>query len=107
MLCFMQHLEIHLIETEEDLDLALQSGILNISQADYTECVDCATEVGHAASDGFEPFAVIINEHDQDWPVCTECAAPVLYGALAMMPESYEDLLEDDLPGSTEDLHYF
>lgn len=104
----MLHLEIHVIETEEDLDLALQSGLLNIGQANGTECADCSAELGYASLDGFEPFAVIINEHDQDWQICTECAAPVIDGGSGSFYEtSYEDLQDHEIVGPVEDLDYF
>lgn len=103
----MLHLEIHVLETEEDLDLALQSGLLTISQVNGTECSDCGTELGYASLDGFESFAVIINEHDQDWHVCTECAAPVIEGPGSFHETSYEDLQDLEVADPVEDLDYF
>ena len=102
----MLHLEIHVLETEEDLDLALQSGLLTIGQVNGTKCSDCGIELGYASLEGFEPFAVIINEHDQDWHACTECASPVIDGP-ATFYESYEDLADLEIASPVEDLDYF
>lgn len=79
MLCFMQHFEVHLVETESDIDLALQSGLLTVDQLDNSECADCATRVGHA-SGSFETFAIVINEFDEDWALCSECSSPLVEG---------------------------
>lgn len=101
MLCSMRHLEIHVIETEQDVDLALQSGLLSLDRLDSTECVDCALPVGHASTDGFEPFAVVIDENDCDWAVCVDCASPVTEGATIPETESLEALID------SEDLEFF
>ncbi len=100
----MRHLEIHVIETEHDVDLALQSGVLSLDRLDSTECVDCALPVGHASTAGFEPFAVVIDETDCDWAVCLECASPVTEGFALEPEESLEHLLESE---DLEDLERF
>lgn len=105
MLCSMRHLEIHVIETEQDVDLALQSGLLSLDRLDSTECADCALPVGHASTDGFEPFAVVIDENDFDWAVCVECASPVTDGVPIEDTESLELLM--DLEDLDEDLEKF
>lgn len=106
MLCFMQHLEIHVLETETDIDLALQSGILTVDQLGHTECSECSSGVAYSGEAGFEPFLVVINEHDQDWPVCLDCASPVLEQVPSKGHTSYEMLIDDELE-DLEDLENF
>lgn len=79
MLFFMQHFEVHLLETESDIDLALQSGLLTVDQLDNAECADCGNAVGHSAGN-FESFAVVIDEFDQDWATCSDCASSIVEG---------------------------
>lgn len=102
MLCSMRHLELHVLETETDIDLAIQAGLLNGEQLASAECAECGDFAGHSP-DGFAPFAVVIDETDADWTLCLECVAPVVdnplqYTAtslkLAALSETFD---EDDL----------
>lgn len=98
----MQHFEVHLIETEYDIDLALQSGLLTVDQLDTPNCSECDNSVGHA-SGSFEMFAIVIDENDSDWPLCTECVGPLIYNSIFDSSDSVEFLSglelsnEDDL----------
>jgi hypothetical protein len=89
----MQHFEVHFIETEEDVDLGLQSGMLTVEQLDNTSCNECGAHVGHA-SGVFESFAIVIDIDDDDWALCSECSGPVTYGARFTADESLEFLSE-------------
>jgi hypothetical protein len=74
----MRHIELHLIETDADIDLALLSGILTADQLDSTECAECGEEIGSSEYDGsFLQFAVVLDE-DTQCAICVECASPVL-----------------------------
>lgn len=84
MLCFMRALEIHVIETASDIDLALQAGLLEPSQLDNATCSDCDEAVGYLVGVEFEPFVVVIDEHDNDWVTCSECADSVTEGDLRL-----------------------
>lgn len=80
---FMRHLELHVIETEHDIDLALQAGLLELDRLDATECVECGVSLGYSDRTAeFEPFTVVIDESDTDWSLCLECASPVIDGEL-------------------------
>lgn len=98
MLSFMQHIEVHVIESETDLDLALQAGILSIEQLGHTECQECSTNVAYSAESEFSAFAVVINDADQDWALCMDCAGPVVNsGGSFLDSDSYEFLLRSEL----------
>jgi len=73
----MRSLEVHVFETETDLDHALRSGIALPEQLAMTECRECDLTTGICDGD-FEPFVVVIDENDQDWILCTDCASPML-----------------------------
>lgn len=101
----MRHFEIHFIETEFDIDLALQSGILTVDQLDNSACAECETSVGHA-SGSFESFAVVIDENDSDWPLCSECSGPLVYNSLFDSSDSVEFLARLEL-SNEDDLEEF
>ena len=95
MLCFMRALELHIIETASDVDLAIKAGLLEPHRLDYTSCSDCDDSVGHASTgEEFEPFVVVIDASDADWVVCIDCASPITDGDLrkAVTPENFQEL---------------
>jgi hypothetical protein len=94
----MRHIELHLIETDADIDLALLSGILTADQLDSTECAECGEEIGSSEYDGsFLQFAVVLDE-DTQCAICVECASPVLgTDTFATEPYHLETFHEDDL----------
>lgn len=102
MLCSMRHLELHVLETETDIDLAIQAGVLRTEQLASAECAECGDFVGHA-SNGFAAFTVVIDETDADWALCLECSAPVVDNPLQYTAPSLklvalsETFDEDDL----------
>jgi len=73
----MRSLEVHLFETEDDVDLALQSGTALPEQIASNDCTECDGPVGYSGLE-FEPFVVVIDENDQDWAICVTCAGPII-----------------------------
>lgn len=97
----MRSLEVHVLESETDIDLALSSGVLLPEQMVMTDCSDCDGRVGYGAA-SFEPFVVVIDEHDQDWTVCADCARPIVDYVNAYFPPTVESyygspFIEEDL----------
>ena len=106
MLYTMRHLEIHVIETEQDIELALQSGVLSVDRLDSSTCSDCQERIGYNADlDSFEGFAVIIDEDDEDWAVCLDCSSPVISERLFDDSDSLEWLATLEAPD--DDLEKF
>jgi len=102
----MQHFEVHFIETELDIDLGLQSGLLTVEQLDASECAECSNLLGHSA-DSFESFAIIIDENDRDWSLCSECSGPLIYAnSFFDSSDSVEFLARLELAGD-DDLEHF
>lgn len=94
----MRSLEVHLFETDDDLDLAIQSGTALPEQIASTVCSECEGKVGYGALDGFEPFVFVIDENDQDWIVCTECASPIIdYVDAFFPPVTKSHFVDEDL----------
>lgn len=81
----MRSLEVHVFETETDLDDALRSGVALPEQLAMTECQECEELTG-ICDFGFEPFVVVIDENDRDWALCYECASPMLDYVDAFFP---------------------
>lgn len=80
MLCFMRSLEVHVIETDDDLDEAVQAGIVLQEHLEESECSDCGVEVAHAGGQTFDAFCVVLDDSDRDWLVCLDCASSVVEG---------------------------
>lgn len=72
----MRSLEIHVFETDADLDSGLLSGLLTVDDLDDVECVACLDEVGHV-NGGFFSYVIVLDDIDQ-WFLCVPCAATVL-----------------------------
>ena len=98
----MRSLELHVFETEDDVDIAIQSGTALPEQIANTQCNDCEGRVGYGGLDGFELFVFVIDENDQDWVVCGECAGPIIDYVDAFFPPVTRSHFVLD-----EDLDYF
>lgn len=69
----MMHIEIHVIESDRDIDAAVQCGLLD-GPFEIDPCEHCGEEVGVLGD--FHPFAIVLDEEDQ-WTLCYECALPI------------------------------
>lgn len=81
----MRSLEVHVFETDTDLDNALRAGIVFPEQIARTACVACDEPICYSTNH-FEPFVLIIDENDQDWSLCEECASPIIDYVDAFFP---------------------
>ena len=97
----MRSLEVHLFESETDVDLAIQGGLALPEQLASTDCTECDGHVGYSGLE-FEPFVVVIDENDQDWAICVSCAGPILSYVDAFFPPVTKSHYVID-----EDLDYF
>lgn len=71
----MRHLEIFVIESIKDLD---ELSALQVDIDDNESCGICVKDVGVDYSGELEPFCAIVEDEDDIWVVCTDCALPVL-----------------------------
>lgn len=78
MLLSMRSLEVHVFETETDLDNSIRAGIVLPEQIARTECSECEEPISYSTGDSFCPFVLIIDENDQDWSLCEDCASPIV-----------------------------
>lgn len=92
----MRSLEVHLFETERDVDLAIKSGTALPEQIASTKCIDCNDAAGYDRED-FRPFILVIDENDQDWILCCSCAGPILTYVDAFFPPVVRSHFGDDL----------
>lgn len=98
----MRSLEIHVFDTDADLDSGLLSGLLTVDDLDEVECVACLDEVGHV-NGGFLSYATVIDETDQ-WFLCVPCASTVLDASgpeevsdpFYLDDEEFDDFVLDD-----------
>lgn len=104
----MRSLELHFFEAQRDVDLALQSGTANPEQLASTRCQECEDQAGYSAHGSFTPFVLVIDENDQDWILCEDCASPVLSYVDAYFPpvvySKFQNILMDS---NEEDLEHF
>lgn len=83
----MRSLEVHYFETERDLELALTSGLILPEQLIVTDCSECKDKLCYSnPTCDFEPFVLVVDENDQDWVVCEDCASPILDYVDAFFP---------------------
>jgi hypothetical protein len=92
MLNFMRSVELHVIETDADVESATIAGLADVGELDDVECAACYEDVGHV-NGVFYAYALILDELEQ-WIVCTGCAAPVLEADTST--ESVTDLFAAD-----------
>jgi hypothetical protein len=69
----MRHIEMHVIETVRDLELADTAG-LDVYETEA--CDECFEPVGEDAGT-FKKFVVLLDD-ESEWIVCVDCASPVL-----------------------------
>jgi len=95
----MRSLELHIFETEDDVDIAIQSGTALPEQISSVRCTECDGALGYASLDEFEPFVFVIDENDQDWVVCCECSSPIIDYVDAFFPpvtKSHFSVIQDE-----------
>lgn len=101
----MRSLEVHVFETDTDLDNALQAGIVLPEQVALTKCAQCGDKVCYSGTDGYCPFVLVIDENDQDWMLCEDCASPITDYVDAFFPPVVKShFLHEHDP---DDLEYF
>jgi enoyl-[acyl-carrier-protein] reductase (NADH) len=69
----MRHIEMHVIETVKDLELADVAG-LDVYATET--CEECFEQVGEDVGN-FKKFVVLLDD-ESEWIVCENCASPVL-----------------------------
>jgi hypothetical protein len=100
----MRSLEVHVFETDRDIDLALNAGVVLPEQIARTACVECEEPICYSGgADEFCPFVLIIDENDQDWALCEECASPIVDYVDAFFPPVVKSHFLTD----PDDLEYF
>lgn len=104
MLLSMRSLEVHVFETDSDLDNALSAGLVLPEQIARTECVECASPICYSGTDAYCPFVLIIDENDRDWALCEECAGPIVDYVDAFFPPVVKSHFLD---GSSEEFELF
>jgi hypothetical protein len=101
----MRSLEVHVFETDRDLDLALNAGIILPEQVARTACVECGDAICYSGRvEEFCPFVLIIDENDQDWALCEECASPIVDYVDAFFPPVVKSHF---FSSDSDDLEYF
>jgi hypothetical protein len=73
----MRSLEVHVIDTRDDIDGALLVGLLEPDDLDGAKCAACNERVASVLGE-FVPFAVVLDDGDGCWLVCGDCSGDVL-----------------------------
>lgn len=72
----MRNIELHLMDSNGDVSLGVQAGLIEPEEITDAECDNCRDGVGHV--DGaFYPYVVALDDESQ-WNVCEDCASGVL-----------------------------
>jgi len=76
----MMNLELHLLRSWDDADLAEKAGVIAFDEDVPERCEHCETIVGPRGDD-FVPCVVVLEDDDEDdmyYLVCKTCATPVV-----------------------------
>jgi len=99
----MRSLEVHYFETERDLSLAINSGLVLPEQLARTSCTECGDKLCYSnACAEFTPLVLIVDENDQDWIICEDCASPMLDYVDVFFPPVVKSHFDDP-----DELEYF
>jgi hypothetical protein len=97
----MRSLEVHVFETDTDLDSAVRAGVVLPEQVARTECMQCEDPICFSSAE-FSAFVLVIDENDQDWTLCEECASPIIDYVDAFFPPVTRSHFAD-----TDELEFF
>jgi hypothetical protein len=86
-------LELYVIEDAEDALIAGREGIYDFI-IDGSECHNCSMVLG-PIEDIFLACVVITSPSQQAWPLCIECAYPLLFPTETVLFFSTEDIEEE------------
>lgn len=98
----MRSLEVHVFESEDDIDMAILSGTGLPEQLAFTTCAECHAPVGSFGG-AFEIFVLVIDENDRDWLLCSDCAGPVLNH----VDEYFPSVVQSRFLDHDDDLEFF
>jgi hypothetical protein len=71
----MRHLEVFIVESIKDLD---ELSALQVDVDDNESCGTCMKDVGVDYSGDLEPFCAVVEDEDDIWVICTDCASSVI-----------------------------
>jgi hypothetical protein len=95
----MRNLELHSFEHPEDIDEAIQAGLLDELQE--AECYYCQDSVGFFSIHQYHPFCLVIDDEEREWLICVKCAEPILSGMTGdlrtPLEEDYSWALAEDI----------
>lgn len=85
----MKNIELHLMDSDGDVYLGVQAGLIDVEDTDEPTCLNCAEDVG-PIDGAFYPYVVALDDESQ-WVVCEECASPVVHPEGASEEEDWFD----------------
>ena len=65
------------IETPADARECASAGIFDLT-IDDTECENCSMAIG-VTFDAFVPIAIVSDSSGMCWPICIDCATPLIF----------------------------
>lgn len=74
----VQMFDMFVLETYEDAQTCANAGVLDIVLFEL-ECENCSMSVGPAPGDLFIPVAIVTDQRGVSWPICVDCAAPMIF----------------------------
>lgn len=91
----MVNLDVFVIENAEDAIAAAHSEIYDFI-IDATECQNCSMMIGPLGEDFIQCVVVHIGD-DSSWPICIDCATPILFpNELGVRIEFFSDFGDED-----------
>jgi len=72
----MKSIELHVLESDADIDSAMTAGLIDIDDIDGATCAACYEDVGYVGS-RFYAYAIVLDDVAQ-WTLCATCIEPVV-----------------------------
>lgn len=87
----MLNFAIYVLESNEDAAQAKSAGVFDFS-LEVPECTNCGMIIGLIPNDTFLPCAIMVDEEFEVWPICIDCASPLIFpGDWLMGFDEYDD----------------
>jgi hypothetical protein len=97
----MRSVEVHVIESTDDVFLGELAGLLSPEDTDDLQCSSCSADMGEMNNEEFVDFVVILDDK-KTWFMCTECSEDVLNGYQTSNEAVHSLFVQEDL----DDLDY-
>ena len=74
----MKWFDLFVLENDSDARSCAEAGVFDFTLF-ALECENCTMAIGPTGDDGFIPVAIVSDQTGSAWPICVDCAAPMIF----------------------------